>query len=186
MNKIVFTIGFALAFSIGRESEAKDFEAQVFDAIWNRPASRYDKEPESERLERVRVAARAITKASRSPSDARVLLTLGKFESAWARYVADGCDKWPRGAPTCDGGKSRSYWQMKEFACREGWRFERGDPQSVEVFARCAIRVFRRAERRCRGKHAHSTLAGGFAGYRSWDCSWAPAAKRADWYWVAL
>jgi hypothetical protein len=166
-----------LVYSCGRPAEASEnhLRARVLSALERQPVSKWDDESPKERRARLEFIADAIAGASRNAHEAAVLLTIGEVETHWAGYVGAGCDYpggIPEGASTCDRGTSRSYWQMKESACREAWLLPRGSDRAMYAFAKCARERFNGAIKRCAGRHPGGDLAGGFAGYRSVDCAW--------------
>lgn len=141
------------------------------------------------RQDRLRVAAEAIWDASEvrprglsKTAWAGVLVALGWNESRFAAYVGrDACET---GRYRCDfdekTGKSRAkgYFQAHRSACPGLWELPGGSVEWIRYSARCASGRLTGAYLRCRAR-AVSPLAGGFAGYRGSDCTWAPARRRA-------
>lgn len=166
-----------ICFCCGRESEASerepDLRERVFAVLQGMPPSVWDKDEDpNDREARLDFLAVTIATVSRDYVDAAALLTIGRFESRFARYVQAGCVDIPVGAPNCSGRHARSPWQLEEVACAEGWARPRGSDEALLRFAACARARFRGALTRCEGKHAGGRWAGAFAGYRSIDCAW--------------
>jgi hypothetical protein len=156
-----------------------ELKAAILVVLLNQTPSVFDEESKENREIRLEEVASAIAYSSKSVEEASIRLAIGIEESHFAEYVGAGCSQIPEGAPNCDRGKSRSYWQMKPSTCLKGWQFPRGSREALYAFAECSGRVFRGAMRACRGKHPAGPWADGFAGYRTvTECTWAPAARR--------
>lgn len=185
MVRLIAVLLGLLVWSCGRTVVAEDKRPLVDDVrrvLSEEPVSQWDDEGEEQRAKRLDEIASAIVHASQgSRRRAAALLALGHHESNWARYVGDGCQDVPDGAPDCDRGKARSYWQVHRSVCPRAW----GD-DSLDAYARCADRVFWRAVRRCRERSRHGEIAGGFSGYTGASCNWGLAAKRAKTYRLRL
>jgi hypothetical protein len=103
---------------------------------------------------------------------AAALVNLGKRESQWARYVADGCHALPvnpdtgRPAAHCDHGRARSYWQVWAVGCPALVTLPRGAAEEPATVALCAARLFASALIRCRATDS-DPMVGAYAGYRS-------------------
>lgn len=113
---------------------------------------------------------------------AAVLLTQGKAESNFARYVGEGqCMSGPAGAQ-CDPhhGKprARGYWQPHRSACPRVWNHKPGSYAESREAAECIARLWAGAVWRCRNR-AETPEAGGFAGLRGIDCTWRGGVRRA-------
>ena len=107
-------------------------------------------------------------------------ITLAEFEAHLARWVGDGCKgDPPKGAGNCDAGRSRSYWQMKEKACRPGWAHPRGSRAAQRAFAKCAVKRWQSSYNRCRTSNTDSPLAGAYSGYWGMCNGLKSATKRA-------
>ena len=178
MRKMIPVLVILVVYACGRDSVAGQ-ESGVLRELQSMPRSRFDVDGPDGRADRLSRLAGVIARVSAKPRDRAILLTLGRNESAFAEYVGAGCTDIPEGAPDCDGGRARSYWQAWEVACPQAWKLERGSDEATEAFARCALRQMHSAARRCRGRHPAGYWAGGFSGYRSASCTWGPAAARA-------
>jgi hypothetical protein len=167
-----------VCYCCGRQSDASDetgLRDDIRRVLGKSPPSRFDDETTEQRSARLDAIADDIAAASRDRREAAALLAIGQMESGWAEYVGAGCrypGGIPKGAGHCDRGLSRSYWQMKQVACRPGWALSRGSRESQGVFAVCARKRFLGALRRCQGRHPGGDIAGAMAGYRSANCSW--------------
>ncbi len=116
-----------------------------------------------DRHDRLTVVAQDIATASRgSLQVASALITLGSFESHYARWVGLGCvGAPPAGVGNCDKGKARSYWQLHRAGC-PAWAS--GEQSGL---AACAARAWSGAFQRC-GR----TLKWAYSGYASGSCEW--------------
>lgn len=169
-----------ICYCCGRDSEACErppLLERVRAVLEQAPASQWDRdETAAERDQRLDDVSEAIDLAARDDSEAAALLAIGGAESNFAGYVVRGChypDGIPRGAAHCDLGKSRSPWQMKITACRQGWALPRGSDAALKAFAVCARKRFLGALKRCSGRHqSRDPIAGAMAGYRSISCTW--------------
>lgn len=163
---------------------ARVSEERITKFLRAQPVVPTDTETPEQRKVRIGIAASAIHNATRNKHEAVVLLTLIEHESKLALYVARGCVLIPATASgNCDNGLARSYWQMHEASCGEGWSYQRGDPHSVAAFARCAIRIFNWAQKECLKKPNHGELEAGFAGYKTTTrCDWPGSKGRAETY----
>lgn len=148
------------------------------------PPSKFDDETSTARLDRATETARVVASVSSSLNDAAVLLTIAHHESRFAQYVREGCipDLIPDGAAPCDWGLARSYWQMQRAACRPGWALPRGSDEAQRAFARCALRQYKAALRRCRTRQNLGYIAGGFSGYGGIRCELPSSRARAETY----
>jgi hypothetical protein len=102
------------------------------------------------------------------------LIDIGRAESQFARYVAEGCFRVPRGAPNCDGWTSLGYWQLKRATCPDGWRFPPWTIESLREQVTCAARLWQGAAWRCLPR------GGGFG------CVWADRSWSASRYTILL
>lgn len=191
MKHLLAVLVFLIIWGSGRACDATELRDRVRQFLASEPVSVFDQgEPKKERRRRLDVAADAMYRATQDPVELAVLLTIMRYESNGAGYVARGCaypEGIPEGAPDCDRGKSRSYWQLKKETCPAGWRYERGATAAVYVFAVCAVKTWRGSLYRCQGEHPAGDWAGGFSGYaRSSICTWGPAAPRAKTLGVVL
>lgn len=140
----------------------------------------------SERRDRLTPVAQAIAGVceGRPLECAANLITTGKVESGFARYVGEGCLVIPPGAGHCDrdrhgNPRAATYWQLWAVACRELiHKMVPGSLRQLRAAAACADRRLRYSAHRCRGRNAHGDLGGMFAGYRSVDCAWTGSAAR--------
>lgn len=117
-------------------------------------------------------------------------LTIPKHETQLARYVQEGrCHDGPPGE-RCDEGRARGPWQLHRTVCPALWRTLPGSPEALREGARCAVRQWRYARLRCRGRHPGGDVQGAFAGYRGGaSCSWTggrngTAARERTYGWV--
>lgn len=103
---------------------------------------------------------------------AAAMVNLGKRESNWARYVADGCQVLPvhpktgKPAAHCDRGRAHAYWQVWAVGCPALVGIVRGSREEQQAVARCSARLFVAALVRCREVDA-DVMVGAYAGYRS-------------------
>lgn len=103
---------------------------------------------------------------------AAAMVNLGKAESTWARYVADGCRVLPvhpktgKSAAHCDRGRAHAYWQVWAVGCPALVDVERGSRAEQQAAAKCAARLFVSAFVRCRETDP-DVMVGAYAGYRS-------------------
>lgn len=125
-----------------------------------------DGETPAERAQRmIHVAEDIYAAAGQDRHKAAALLTLAKKETSLSRWVGRGCiGKHPKGTGDCDAGLARSYWQVQENGCPEGWAHPRGSRAAQKQLAVCAIRLWRAAYRRCK-KANPDPLAGAYSGY---------------------
>jgi len=141
--------------------------------------------PESsmDRISRLTMVAHAIADAPITREERAALLTLGEFESHFARYIGIGqcltgpykCDVY-RGVP-----RARTYWQVWRSTCPAAWAAVEGSEDELGAAARCAAAKWSLALARC-----HTGVLGAFAGYAGDLCSWAPATARAARYQAIL
>lgn len=167
-----------VVFCCGRSADANDLEARTLRVLRDLPRSKWD-DPGPARDRRLARTARVISQWREV--DAALLIALGEAESDFAGYVGAGCVDVPPGAPDCDKGKARSYWQAWRVACPQAWELPRGEAATA-AFASCARRRFWGAVRRCRGRHPSGPLAGGFSGYAGRGCDWPGGTARAARY----
>lgn len=181
MKRLLLLIAFPLLFCGATKRVSED---RIMEFLRDQPVVPTDTETPEQRESRLGLAARAMFLAGQSKHEIVVLLTLAEHESHYAEYVARGCALIPATASgNCDNGLARSYWQMHEASCGEGWSYQRGDPHSVAAFARCAIRVFNWAQKECLKRPNHGELESGFAGYRTTTrCDWNGSKVRAETY----
>lgn len=155
----------------------------------------FDKEPEpettEERVERFTPIAKVIYQVSNirprgvdRVTMISVLITLGQFESKFAKYVGEGrciegpvgmqCDPDEKGIP-----RARSYFQHWEVSCPKLWETEPGSKEELFVAAKCTARKLTGAYYRCREINPN-VWAGAFSGFRASSCIWEPAIERAN------
>lgn len=129
---------------------------------------------EPNRKARLEAIARAVDAATDDPTERAALLTLGRYESGWARFVMEGrCSEGPRGARECDSGKSFGAFQLRPNA-----KFPEV-PADLEGQATMALRMWRGARVYCRSS-VRDELAGAFSQYGSGNsCGHAWAEARA-------
>ena len=139
--------------------------------------------PDATRPARLELVAAEL--AAYPPPVAAALAYQGWRETGWARYVSEGCTEIPHGAPGCDAGRARGYWQVHRGTCPRAWALPAGAPESLHEEAACAARLWTGALQRCRGRHPAGDVAGAFAGFVG-GCEWAPAARRAEGYETTL
>ena len=77
------------------------------------------------------------------PEVAAALIVQGQAESGFARYVAEGCRVVPKGAPDCDHGRARGYWQAWRAQCPVAYRYPVGSAQSLHEEVHCVARRWR-------------------------------------------
>jgi len=139
-----------------------------------------------ERSAMLEPVAAAIVGASSSRFEAAVLTAPAWHECGLASYVLDDrCEAGPEGA-RCDNGRARGPWQVHERPCPELHALPLRAPERFEIGARCALRGWRGARYRCRGKHPAGDIAGAFSGYRGSPCADEVGAIRARSAWAAL
>lgn len=103
---------------------------------------------------------------------AAAMVNLGRAESQWARYVADGCHELPVNPRTgkavahCDRGRAHAYWQVWAVGCPALVDVERGSRAEQVAAARCSARLFVSAFVRCK-EADKDWMVGAYAGYRS-------------------
>lgn len=113
------------------------------------------------------------------------LLTLGRSESQFAKYVTEGCKVIPKGAAPCDMDRkgivrALSPWQLHQATCPEVWQHEPESVEFIQAGIRCAAKTFRGAYYFCEGKNPNGSIAGAFSGYRTRSqCVWEPAYARS-------
>ena len=135
------------------------------------------------RRARLTPVAHHIAEASKgSVTMAAVSITLGHSESRFAVYVGeDRCMDGPVGQQ-CDATKgkprARSYWQLWRVACQKAWQYPSPSTEGLRAATACAVARFRGGMSRC-ATEGIGGLRGGFAGYRSADCTWGGAKSRA-------
>ncbi len=116
--------------------------------------------------------ARAIDAATDDRVERAALLTLGRYESGWARYVLEGrCHEGPRGRHECDSGNSTGAFQLRPNA-----NFPEVPPDLAGQ-AVMALRLWRGARVHCR-RVVSDEFAGAFSMYGSGNScghSWAKA-----------
>lgn len=165
----------ALAFCAPRPAHADDLRDRVRLIIDKMARSTWDRDEDpAAQTQRLDLTADAIAQASRHDFDAAALLTIAEYETHFAGYVSQGChypEGIPRGAPHCDQGAARTYWQLHERACPAGWSCPRGSSEALVEFALCARIRFTRYLESCHGRHPGGRLAGGFAAYPKGDCT---------------
>ncbi len=105
---------------------------------------------------------------------AAIPISLGRFETHWARYVWVDCTDPPEKAkgwacdPDQDGvPQSRTYFQVQQKACPLTWLQEPSSRLELRAAIRCSVKRFMGSKSRCRGRNPAGNWAGGFAGYRS-------------------
>ena len=90
-----------------------------------------------------RLARVAAELAAYPPEVAVAMAVQGQAESGFARYVAEGCLVVPRGAPSCDLGRARGYWQQWRAQCPGAYRYPAGSAESLHEEAHCVARRWR-------------------------------------------
>jgi len=90
-----------------------------------------------------RMAQVAAALQAYAPEVAAAAIVQGQAESGFARYVAEGCRVIPRGAPSCDRGKARGYWQQWRAQCPGAYAYESGSPESLRAEVACVARRWR-------------------------------------------
>lgn len=90
-----------------------------------------------------RMAQVAAELAQLPPEVAAALVVQGQAESGFARYVAEGCRVVPRGAPSCDRGRARGYWQQWRAQCPGAYLYQAGTPESLHEEVACVARRWR-------------------------------------------
>lgn len=153
-----------------------NLETRSLVALRALPVAVVDTENESLREARLKALARVIAKVGKNDQGAAALITLGNAESRFATYVAEGCLVIPKGAAHCDKGKARSYWQVHSW-CAEGWATAPGSTESLEPFAKCALKHYQWAKARCKARSQDPEL-GGFSAYKQGRCDWPGAVPR--------
>ncbi len=108
---------------------------------------------------------------------AAALLAIGHHESRFAEYVGAGCLVIPKGAPDCDAGRARSYYQLWRRACLKAWAQVPGSRAELREGTECAARRLIGAYYRCRADNPKNPLFGAFSGFRS-ACRWEGAHSR--------
>ena len=180
-KSLIVLIVIFLSCSICNASE--DFSNRISNVLINLPKYRQDREevPE-ERKERMERLASAIDKASSKYKNIGVktmsaaLMTIAYKESRLAKNVGMGrCDLMPKGE-NCDAGRARTYFQIWKVACPavHDENLVPGSQEELDIAAGCAARLLNAALKRCNGKNPYGVWAGGFSGYRSYDCDWRP------------
>ncbi len=104
---------------------------------------------------------------------AAAMVNLGRAESQWARYVADGCQlplpvnpTTGKAAADCDDRRAHAYWQVWAVGCPALVGIVRGSRVEQQATARCSARLFVAALVRCRSVDTDA-MVGAYAGYRS-------------------
>jgi hypothetical protein len=139
-----------------------------------------------ERSAMLEPVAAAIVGAAGSPFEAAVLTATAWHECGLASYVLDDrCEDGPDGA-RCDNGRARGPWQIHKAPCPALHELPLRSPERFDVGARCALRVWRGARYRCRGKHPAGDIAGAFSGYQGSPCTLENAVARERSAWAAL
>lgn len=60
------------------------------------------------------------------------LIDIGRAESQFARYVAEGCYQVPKGAPDCDRHTALGYWQLKRSTYPTAWVLRTAAPDRFQ------------------------------------------------------
>lgn len=112
--------------------------------------------------------ARAIDLVARNNQERAALVTLGEFESKFARYVLENrCSDGPRKEKECDSGRAKGPWQQWSFPTRKV-------PDDINIQADMAIRLLRGFYTKC-----GYTWEGAFSGYATGGkCDWKNAKGR--------
>jgi len=107
---------------------------------------------------------------SRILDAAAALAVLGDRETHFAQYVGEGrcregrfkCDPDEHGNP-----QSLTYWQLKRKACPEAHALRDGSREQQKAAAKCAVRLWFSARRRCASAPSAGSdrIAGAFSGY---------------------
>jgi hypothetical protein len=155
---------------------------QALFLLLQRQPAYYLEAPDATRDMRLQMVAAELSQYPRSVSVA--LAYQGHRESGWALYVWRGCipAEIPKGAPSCDKGHARGYWQEWENTCRDAYRYQPGTAESLHEEVQCAARIWRSSLQRCRGRNDAGDIAGAFAGFSAVGCAWQGGKARASEY----
>lgn len=163
-----------------------DFSHVVIQAMLSLPQYAGDRaDTPEQRAELYRPVAQEIANVTRgNRTAAAALVTLGWFETRFARYVLSGnCASGPVGM-RCDWDhrtkrpRARGAYQIWGW-CTEAWKHPEGSQESLVAETRCAARMLSGAKRRCAGAHPAGPWAGAFSGYGGVSCIRPKASKRA-------
>lgn len=154
----------ALALSFALSGLAYGAPLRVIDVLRSMPVHRTDiDEPLKERALRLKRIADAVNHVSKTTDEAALLLTVGRYESGFARSVG-------KGDRTGDDGKAWGYWQS--------WDSDARGP--VEVQAEYAIEHLRKAGNYCSAR-GHDWVSGAVSLYATGStCEWDGASERVE------
>lgn len=108
---------------------------------------------------------------------AAMLLTIGRFESAFAKHVHENKCRTKQGE--CDGGRARSPWQFQNTPLTSKWwvKYKGADLKSTKIGAWAATNVIANAFKGC------GSWQGSIAMYATGStCKWSRAKERYDWF----
>lgn len=149
------------------------------------PPCFYEPTPElaDARRARLEILAEELHRGALSPETLVGIVTVGEFETHYARYVGEGrctegrfkCDPDPKGVP-----QARTYFQLWKATCRPAWEEVEGSRAELRAAIPCAAARWKEGLRACR------TVRGAFSAYRAVGCGWVGAPAREKRYYQLL